>query len=48
MLQVNRIGSDRFEVEKQEIVSLTLEPMVIGPIFLSLICDRSRRLLHAR
>ena len=30
----------------QEIVSLTLEPMVIGPIFFNLICDRSRRLLH--
>ena len=31
----------------QEIVSLTLEPMVIGPIFLNLMCDRSRRLLHS-
>ena len=34
MSQVNRIGSDRSSRKTQEIVSLTLEPMVIGPIFL--------------
>ena len=34
MSQVNRIGSDR------------LEPMIVGPISLSFICDLSRRLLH--
>ena len=30
----------------QEIVSLTLEPTVIGLFFFNLICDLSRRLLH--
>ena len=36
MSQANRIGSDRFRGRKtQEILSLTLEPMVIWPIFLN-------------
>ena len=33
-------------IKAREIVSLTLEPMVIGPIFLNFICDTSGRLLH--
>ena len=32
--------------KKQKIVSLTFEPIVIGPISLSLICDLSWRLLQ--
>ena len=44
---LSRTNPTEWGTKLKEVVSLTLEPMIIGPISLNLICDVSGRVLHS-